>query len=82
MSLTIDQLQFNNRPEIKKDFSLINQTNYLGAEYFPGFYFLRFLIQIYVEPRTATVKTVPVNFLVNIVVIQYCVYYEIYWNSL
>ena len=27
-------------------------------------------------------KTVPVNFVVNAVVIQYCVYYEIYWNSL
>ena len=28
------------------------------------------------------VKTVPVNFVVNTVVIQYCRYYEIYWNCL
>ena len=27
-------------------------------------------------------KTVPVNFVVNTVLIKYCVYYEIYWNSL
>ena len=30
----------------------------------------------------SVLKTVPVNFVVNAVVIQYCVYYEIYWNSL
>ena len=28
------------------------------------------------------VKTVQVNFVVNTVLIQYCVYYEIYLNSL
>ena len=29
-----------------------------------------------------TVKTVPVNFIVDTVLIQYCVYYENYLNSL
>ena len=28
------------------------------------------------------IKTVPVIFVVNTVLIQYCVYYENYWNSL
>ena len=33
-------------------------------------------------PHWCFLKTVPVNFVVNTIVIQYCVYYEIYWNSL
>ena len=28
------------------------------------------------------IKTVPVIFVVNTVLVQYCVYYENYWNSL
>ena len=28
------------------------------------------------------IKTVPVNFVVDTVLYYYCVYYEIYWNSL
>ena len=28
------------------------------------------------------IKTVPVNFVVNTILCWYCVYYEIYWNSL
>ena len=32
--------------------------------------------------ETTHVKTVPVNFVVNTVLIQHCVYYKIFWNSL
>ena len=32
--------------------------------------------------RVLILKTVPVIFVVNTVLIQYCVYYENYWNSL
>ena len=34
------------------------------------------------QVETLELKTVPVIFVVNTVLIQYCVYYENYWNSL
>jgi hypothetical protein len=33
-------------------------------------------------PHEEEIKTVPVNFVVVTVVTFYCIYYEIYWNSL